>query len=78
MDSWILETSVHTAHNYGFMRAWGSIGFAIIVTVFGQVIDKFGWRVHFLSYGVIIFIVVIDFIDRKPDGLALWMNADIF
>ena len=23
-------------------------------------------------------IPVIDFIDRKPDGLALWMNADIF
>jgi hypothetical protein len=21
---------------------------------------------------------VIDFIGRKPDGLALWMNADIF
>jgi hypothetical protein len=22
--------------------------------------------------------LVIDFIGRKPDGLALWMNADIF
>jgi MFS family permease len=59
LDSWILETSAHTAHNYGFMRAWGSIGFAIIVTVFGQVIERYGWNVHFLSYGVIIFIIVI-------------------
>lgn len=59
LDSWILETSEHTAHNYGFMRAWGSIGFAILVTVFGQVIEKFGWRVHFLSYGIIVFIVII-------------------
>ena len=59
LDSWILETSAHTARNYGFMRAWGSIGFSIIVTVFGQVIERFGWRVHFLSYGVIAFIVVI-------------------
>jgi hypothetical protein len=25
-----------------------------------------------------ILISVIDFIGRKPDGLALWMNADIF
>jgi len=59
LDSWILETSPHTAHNYGFMRAWGSIGFAIVVTLFGQVIERYGWNVHFLSYGVIIFIVVI-------------------
>jgi len=59
LDSWILETSAHTAHNYGFMRAWGSIGFAIIVTVFGQIIERFGWRVHFLAYGIIAFIVVI-------------------
>ena len=68
LDSWILETSDHTAHNYGFMRAWGSIGFAIIVTVFGQVIDKFGWRVHFLSYGVIIFILVIIALNIKDNS----------
>jgi len=59
LDSWILETSAHTAHNYGFMRAWGSIGFAIIVTVFGQIIERFGWRIHFLSYGVVVFIVIL-------------------
>ena len=59
LDSWILETSAHTAHNYGFMRAWGSIGFAIIVTVSGQIIERFGWRVHFLGYGVIAFIVIL-------------------
>ena len=59
LDSWILETSDHTAHNYGFMRAWGSIGFAIVVTIFGQIIEKYGWRVHFLSYGIIVLIVVI-------------------
>lgn len=70
LDSWILETSVHTAHNYGFMRAWGSIGFAIIVTVFGQVIDKFGWQVHFLSYGVIIFIVVIIALNIKDNSYS--------
>ncbi|CCU80994.1 hypothetical protein HSACCH_02493 [Halanaerobium saccharolyticum subsp. saccharolyticum DSM 6643] len=70
LDSWILETSAHTAHNYGFMRAWGSIGFAIIVTVFGQVIDKFGWRVHFLSYGVIIFILVIIALNIKDNSYS--------
>jgi predicted MFS family arabinose efflux permease len=59
LDSWILETSTHTAHNYGFMRAWGSIGFAVVVTVFGQIIERFGWRIHFLSYGLIALMVII-------------------
>jgi oligosaccharide:H+ symporter len=77
LDSWILETSDHTAHNYGFMRAWGSIGFAIIVTVFGQVIDKFGWRVHFLSYGVIIFILVMIALNIKDNSYEkLHQKAD--
>jgi len=70
LDSWILETSAHTAHNYGFMRAWGSIGFAIVVTVFGQVIDKFGWRVHFLGYGVIAFIVVVIAFNIKDNSYS--------
>lgn len=70
LDSWILETSAHTAHNYGFMRAWGSIGFAIIVTVFGQVIEQFGWKLHFLSYGLIIFIVVIIAVNIKDNSYS--------
>ena len=70
LDSWILETSDHTAHNYGFMRAWGSIGFAIIVTVFGQVIERFGWRAHFLSYGVIVFIVIIIALNIKDNSYS--------
>ncbi|RAK12678.1 putative MFS family arabinose efflux permease [Halanaerobium saccharolyticum] len=70
LDSWILETSAHTAHNYGFMRAWGSIGFAIIVTVFGQIIERFGWRVHFLGYGIIAFIVVIIAFNIKDNSYS--------
>ncbi|SFL53478.1 MFS transporter [Halanaerobium salsuginis] len=59
LDSWILETSAYTAHNYGFMRAWGSIGYAIVVTIAGQVIERFGWTIHFSSYGIIILAVLI-------------------
>ncbi|TDO83369.1 PPP family 3-phenylpropionic acid transporter [Halanaerobium saccharolyticum] len=70
LDSWILETSAHTAHNYGFMRAWGSIGFAIIVTIFGQVIERFGWRVHFMAYGIIAFIVVIIAFNIKDNSYS--------
>jgi predicted MFS family arabinose efflux permease len=86
LDSWILETSSHTAHNYGFMRAWGSIGFAIIVTVFGQVIERYGWDVHFLSYGIIIFMIIIIAFNiednsyqelQKEDGLEQLKDAEI-
>ncbi|MCC3144329.1 MFS transporter [Halanaerobium sp. Z-7514] len=59
LDSWIIETSEKTALNYGFMRAWGSIGFALVVTLFGLVIEFFGWTVHFSSYGLLAFIVVV-------------------
>ena len=59
LDSWILETSPEMAINYGFMRAWGSIGYALIVALFGQVIALWGWTVHFLSYGLLIIIVVL-------------------
>jgi MFS family permease len=58
LDSWIIETSDELAVNYGFMRAWGSIGFAITVTIFGQVIDYFGWKIHFMGYGIIAFVTV--------------------
>jgi oligosaccharide:H+ symporter len=58
LDSWIIETSDELAVNYGFMRAWGSIGFALTVTIFGQVIDYFGWKIHFMGYGLIAFITV--------------------
>jgi len=59
LDSWIIETSDSTALNYGFMRAWGSIGFAVTVSIFGLVIDYFGWKVHFMGYGLTAFAAVI-------------------
>ncbi|MFW5985054.1 MAG: MFS transporter [Halanaerobiaceae bacterium] len=59
LDSWILETSPEMAINYGFMRAWGSIGYAAIVAIFGLVIENFGWTVHYISYGLLITITAI-------------------
>ncbi len=59
LDSWILETSPEMTANYGFMRAWGSIGFALVVAVFGVVIENLGWTFHFMSYGILITAVLI-------------------
>ena len=64
LDSWILETSPNIAINYGFMRAWGSIGYAVFVTIYGLVIENFGWTIHFLNYGifVLIFLIIVTLI----------------
>ncbi len=59
LDSWILETSLNTADNYGFMRAWGSIGYAFTVTLFGHIIEKFGWQFHFAGYGIYVLMLLI-------------------
>ncbi|MFW5982220.1 MAG: MFS transporter [Halanaerobiaceae bacterium] len=56
LDSWILKSSDKLADNYGFMRAWGSVGFAIVVVVFGRALDVFGWGILFISHAVILII----------------------
>ncbi len=58
IDSWILESSSDLARNYGFMRAWGSIGFALLASVFGTAIEKFGWGLMFSSFGILALVTV--------------------
>jgi oligosaccharide:H+ symporter len=52
LDSWIMESSPELANNYGFMRAWGSIGFALTVIVTGRLIEEFSWNIIFLGFGL--------------------------
>lgn len=59
LDSWILESSPRLATNYGFMRAWGSIGFALMVFFFGRFIEQYGWNFLFISYGIFTVITVL-------------------
>ncbi len=59
LDSWILKSSDKLASNYGFMRAWGSLGFAIMVVIFGKTIDVFGWGILFISFAVLLIITAI-------------------
>ncbi|MFW6264856.1 MAG: MFS transporter [Bacillota bacterium] len=59
LDSWILKSSDKLADNYGFMRAWGSVGFAIVVIIFGKALDIFGWGILFTSHAVILIITAV-------------------
>ncbi|MEJ6950196.1 MFS transporter [Natronospora cellulosivora (SeqCode)] len=59
LDSWILKSSDKLADNYGFMRAWGSVGFAVIVVIFGWALDIFGFSILFVSHAIILIITAI-------------------
>lgn len=59
LDSWIMKRSKRLADNYGFMRAWGSLGYALVVILFGKAIEVYGWGILFISYSTLIFIAVI-------------------
>ncbi len=74
LDSWILETSPEMAINYGFMRAWGSIGFALFVSLYGLVIEYLGWKFHFFSYGIISLIVILIALYIKDDSYNNFKN----
>ncbi len=58
IDSWTVETSPQMARNYGFTRAFGSVGFAIIATFFGRVIDLYGWNVMFYGFAILALITM--------------------
>ncbi len=53
IDSWIFDSSRALGRSYGFMRAWGSLGFATVALVFGGLISVFGWNLMFVSHGVL-------------------------
>lgn len=79
LDSWIIETSPSMAENYGLMRGWGSIGFAIFVTISGSIIEKWGWTVHFLNYGIFILLAILaaSFIkDKSYDNISELRSND--
>lgn len=50
IDSWIFASSAHLARNYGFMRAWGSLGYALVALIFGRAIELFGWNIMFVTH----------------------------
>lgn len=52
IDCWILQSSKEIEVYYGFIRAWGSIGFAIVANFFGGLIYKYGWQLMFKSFAI--------------------------
>ena len=57
-DSLVVRMSVHSHVNYGGMRLWGSLTFAIFSALFGLVWQQTGFGSMFLVGGILMFLVV--------------------
>ncbi len=53
IDSWIFDSSRALGKRYGFMRAWGSMGFATVALAFGGIINRFGWNTMFVGHALL-------------------------
>ncbi len=59
IDSWTVESSPHLARNYGFTRSFGSVGFAVVASVFGRFINLYGWNVMFFSFAALAVVTLV-------------------
>jgi MFS transporter, PPP family, 3-phenylpropionic acid transporter len=48
LDSWILKKFEGREGEYGFIRSWASLGFALFALFYGQIIDLVGWNIIFV------------------------------
>ncbi len=58
IDSWTVESSPQLARNYGFTRSFGSVGFAVVASVFGRFIGLYGWNVMFYSFAALALVTI--------------------
>ncbi|MFW5992452.1 MAG: MFS transporter [Halanaerobiaceae bacterium] len=73
LDSWILESPPRIADNYGFIRAFGSIGFALTVVAMGKLTSIYNWNVVFYGFAILAgFCIMVAFYtrDRQVAGTA--------
>lgn len=45
LDAWLLKCFSHRPEIYGPARGWGSMGFAIFMLIYGNIIGSFGYKV---------------------------------
>ena len=64
----IARMAQRNAFNYGAMRLWGSVGFAVTSLAFGFVWDALGFKIMFLISAVLFVtpIVVVGFVEEGP------------
>lgn len=75
LDSFIMQNMHRLSHtNYGGIRLWGSIGYAITAYLLGIFIDIYGTGIMFIAYGVFA-ILVIKMLSSLPDPSAVAVKS---
>jgi PPP family 3-phenylpropionic acid transporter len=59
LDSWVLFNKKEVSQNFGGIRAWSSIGWALCAISMGGIIDTFGWKSLFISYMIFAILALI-------------------
>lgn len=74
-DSWVLSSEKTISQSFGSIRAWSSVGWALCAILMGTVIEKFGWKVFFLCYMIMLLVtltVILNIADihksKKPSN----------
>jgi PPP family 3-phenylpropionic acid transporter len=68
LDSWVVQgTKSEESISYGSVRLWGSIGFAIMVYIFGKMTNIFSINILFPSYAIFAVLTILICIKIKTD-----------
>ena len=57
-DSWVLSNEKAVSENFGGIRAWASIGWAVCSIFMGIIIDYFGWKSFFICYMLMLLVTL--------------------
>ena len=77
MDTWVVSSIAYEEKvkiSYGSLRLWGSIGFAIMVLLYGRIIDHSSINIIFPIYFVIAVITLVICLFIENSSASLHMN----
>ncbi|KAB3531086.1 MFS transporter [Alkaliphilus serpentinus] len=73
-DSWVLESDSEIKENFGGIRALGSAGWGISAILVGSLIDRMGWDIIYVLYGIMTILLLgalYNMKDAKGDKVNL-------
>jgi MFS transporter, PPP family, 3-phenylpropionic acid transporter len=77
-DYAILSLLGDKSHEYGKLRLWGAVGWGISAWLTGNMIEQFGMRFSFVSYGVLMLLcalIALNLPTPKPRGIENYWQS---
>lgn len=74
IDSAVLELTENTAHSYGTVRLWGSVGYSLTSWIMGYVIEAFGLNWLFYGYAALLLLSIACAV-QLPARRSTWQTS---